>query len=261
MAGNANGPHGAPQLTSGGGVLSPPQSVSPPPGPPRTCTAGPGSSGASPSPSALQPRLGPQGSGSRGAAPRAATSVGEPLTLVPAKSRSHGRHPDPAKPGGVVLLPSQSVSSSSRTSARLHSGVRAATGLSFTVHTTIPQGSRSRGAAPAPPALLTAFRAAASADQPLTSGPAGRCSPSRHLSFRIRSRLASTARIFPMLDFQGDPWGPGAHRRPQGSAKRLDNGSFMGRMTEGSRALSECDRHLDARSHARILLTHSTWYA
>ncbi|KAJ1116200.1 hypothetical protein NDU88_004418 [Pleurodeles waltl] len=43
---------------------------------------------------------------------------------------------------------------------------------------------------------------------------------------------------------------PGHPVRPGGQENRIGCSSGFGRMTEGSRALSECDRHLDAHSHA-----------
>ncbi|KAJ1121212.1 hypothetical protein NDU88_009333 [Pleurodeles waltl] len=52
------------------------------------------------------------------------------------------------------------------------------------------------------------------------------------------------------------PWSPGVRghrgtlRVPVGKRSRIGCGSRFGQMTEGSRALSECDRHLDAHSHA-----------
>ncbi|KAJ1126427.1 hypothetical protein NDU88_004834 [Pleurodeles waltl] len=44
--------------------------------------------------------------------------------------------------------------------------------------------------------------------------------------------------------------GPGVTRTVKTTSPARSGHSNYGRMTEGSRALSECDRHLDARSHA-----------
>ncbi|KAJ1153287.1 hypothetical protein NDU88_006048 [Pleurodeles waltl] len=45
---------------------------------------------------------------------------------------------------------------------------------------------------------------------------------------------------------------PGVARIVKTTSSTRSGHSNYGRMTEGSRALSECDRHLDARSHAHI---------
>ncbi|KAJ1138020.1 hypothetical protein NDU88_004411 [Pleurodeles waltl] len=74
--------------------------------------------------------------------------------------------------------------------------------------------------------------------------------PAAILNFSSQPRLVLLRLKYAVGGSRGDLWGPGADGHPQGSASSVNSGSFVGRMTEGSRALLECDRHLDARSHA-----------
>ncbi|KAJ1164021.1 hypothetical protein NDU88_004468 [Pleurodeles waltl] len=77
--------------------------------------------------------------------------------------------------------------------------------------------------------------------------------PAAILNFSSQPRLVLLRLKYAVGGSRGDLWGPGADGHPQGSASSVNSGSFVGRMTEGSRALLECDRHLDARSHALVV--------
>ncbi|KAJ1212351.1 hypothetical protein NDU88_000015 [Pleurodeles waltl] len=78
--------------------------------------------------------------------------------------------------------------------------------------------------------------------------------PSRHFFFLSpRSRSGRGGRSEPAFRHRSPPPAPrdpGITGRVEAASLARQNRVSYGRMTEGSRALSECDRHLDARSHA-----------
>ncbi|KAJ1136123.1 hypothetical protein NDU88_002541 [Pleurodeles waltl] len=81
-----------------------------------------------------------------------------------------------------------------------------------------------------------------------------RLRPSRHFIFLSpRSRSGRGSRSEPAFRNRSPPPAPrdpGITGRVKAASLARQNRVSYGRMTEGSRALSECDRHLDARSHA-----------
>ncbi|KAJ1088179.1 hypothetical protein NDU88_001338 [Pleurodeles waltl] len=78
--------------------------------------------------------------------------------------------------------------------------------------------------------------------------------PSRHFIFLSpRSRSGRGGRSEPAFRHRSPPPAPrdpGITGRVEAASLTRQNRVSYGRMTEGSRALSECDRHLDARSQA-----------
>ncbi|KAJ1154092.1 hypothetical protein NDU88_006848 [Pleurodeles waltl] len=120
-----------------------------------------------------------------------------------------------------------------------------------------PQGSAAGARSRPPQGLSPFFQPAAHAISSaigLASAQPSRARRGRHLVFPSRDRPDFRAgikcRISGFFCRARPPRDPGS----QGCPKRrlsapLDRANY-GRMTEGSRALSECDRHLDARSHA-----------
>ncbi|KAJ1109311.1 hypothetical protein NDU88_006673 [Pleurodeles waltl] len=168
----------------------------PPPGPPRTCTAGSGSPGASPLLHNLSPSL-------RGPGPEAQRPCPGHRPQRSERPRQRASPSLRARRGAAataaILISSVRSSQMRESSPHLSLSLppprppRACTAGSGPPRVFLPpftpqprfssQGSRSRGAAPAPPVPLTVLRAVASVGQPLTPGRAGRRSPGRHLSF------------------------------------------------------------------------------
>ncbi|KAJ1207142.1 hypothetical protein NDU88_002534 [Pleurodeles waltl] len=115
-----------------------------------------------------------------------------------------------------------------------------------------PMGALLQAAAPAPPSRSQHLFSGAAA--PRASGSAlassGRLSPGRHVGFWPAGLWQAPAVQSPQPLISE---GSSAFRDPVGPVRRRHQSvgsGFFGRMTEGSRALSQCDRHLDARSHA-----------
>ncbi|KAJ1100843.1 hypothetical protein NDU88_005918 [Pleurodeles waltl] len=168
-----------------------------PPAAARTITAnppGPGSRCAAPAPPESTPPL--RAVSPRGQAARRSTA-GRPDYLTPAS---------PDKKGG----PSESgiASRTSRTSAQMHGRVRVARS---TPRSSPPQslrptggpGSKARADVPS-----VTHRAAASAEEPLTSGLERR-SPGRHLGFIGPVAAGVYGTDLPLFASGEDPWGPG----------------------------------------------------
>ncbi|KAJ1152158.1 hypothetical protein NDU88_004935 [Pleurodeles waltl] len=121
-----------------------------------------------------------------------------------------------------------------------------------------PRGSTRRVQPQCPPGLAKHPQSGAAASGRATAPERNQprdLNPSRHFIFLSpRSRSGHGARsesAFRNRSPQPAPRDPGITGRVKTASLALQNRVSYGRMTEGSRALSECDRHLDARSHAR----------
>ncbi|KAJ1080236.1 hypothetical protein NDU88_000456 [Pleurodeles waltl] len=131
---------------------------------------------------------------------------------------------------------------------------RAGTGLSLPstgLHTrSTTQRPPGPAARPQPGAAASVRATASEPNQPR------RPRPSRPFIFLSpRSRSGRGGRSEPAFRHRSPPPAPrdpGITGRVEAASLARQNRVSYGRMTEGSRALSECDRHLDARSHAPL---------